>query len=113
MEHSSSDNSDINVPINRSIPMWGILSALGTGAIGLLGVGLVLYVTVERNGDRQQQTAIITQEKLTDLATKVDALTANLNSKDLKDQEHDFKITDHERRLTNLEARQSTAPPRK
>lgn len=112
VDHRSSDSPEMNVPITRALPLWGILSALGGGAISVLAMGIVLYVTVERNGDRQQQTGIITQEKLTELSTKVGALTASLNSKDLKDQEHDFKLNDHERRITLIEARPTAAPRR-
>lgn len=113
MDHRSSDGPEMNVPITRALPLWGILSALGTGAVGLITMGIVLYTTVERNGERQQQTAAITQEKLTDLSTKVGALTSSLNSKDLKDQEHDFKINDHERRITLIEAAKPPAGARR
>lgn len=93
--------------ITREIPLHWLIGLLIAGVVQ----AVLVYYTVDRQG-----------ELIRELTAQVRALVATSNLKDMKDLEHDMKITDmiakqleNTRRMMELEARLNVATqlPRK
>lgn len=91
MAHTRSD--DPPVKITREIPLpW---------LVGIVAIGVFQAILIWFN--QQAQT-----EQIKTLGSDVRALSVDIGAKNLKDVEHDLKLSDHERRIVGLEARKVT-----
>lgn len=103
--HTRSTDGELRLPIKREIPLWGILAVLG---------GIALQAISVYYGQQSQS------EKLTRLESNIAAINAKFdtiaqtsNASQLKDLEHDFKLTSLTNRVVALEnvmQRQLPAP---
>lgn len=74
--------------ITRAIPLWGLLTVLGA----LIGQGVVVYFAQQRQG-----------ELILAMTVELKQVVQAVNTSNVKDVEHDFRLSDHERRLQVLE----------
>lgn len=81
--------------ITREIPLWGIVSVLGTLAIQ----AVMIWAGQREHGHALTEMAA----RLAEQTKQIQVLSARVEDKNLKDTEHDLKIADHERRLSTLE----------
>lgn len=76
--------------ITRAIPLPWVLGVI----FAIAAQAAVVYFTQQRQG-----------ELIVTLTTEVKTLTASVNTNNVTDVKHDFKIADIERRLESLERR--------
>ena len=95
VNHRSSDNNPIKV--DRTIPLWGILTVLGMGALQ----AVMMWNAQSRQADAIE--ALIGQVATANAS--INRLTVEIGSKNIKDVEHDMALKDLERRLNNVESR--------
>lgn len=91
---------DHRIRIVREIPLWGVIT-------GLLGVVVTISVAAYNQFAGQQRLLELMQAQgvaIQELTIKVAQLSAQINSKDLKDVEHDVRLNDLSRRVTDNEA---------
>lgn len=92
--HRDTDN-EANLHINRTIPLWGIVTLLGMVALQAIS----LYYGQASQGEKIAGV----QVSVTAINVKLDSVQVAQNKSDLKDLEHDFKITSLTNRIAALE----------
>lgn len=84
-----------SVKIDRTIPLWGILTLAG---------GLVAQAVLVWDGQRLQASEIRHQsEQIHDLADQVKTMSTQITAKDAVDVGQDLSIKDLTRRVVTLE----------
>lgn len=90
------------VRIERTIPLWGIITVIG--AIAAQGFAVI-------NGQDKQAIQLTHQAaEMAKMAAKLDALSTEANTKNTKDMEQDLRLAEYSRRLILVEG--SQAPTR-
>lgn len=88
------------IRVVREIPLWGIVTLVTTGV--MFGAGTFInqyYGQKELFSLVSMQTA-----KISELTDKLSRITTNIQTKDLKDLEHDIRLGDLNRRMANMES---------
>lgn len=90
---------DQRIRIVREIPLWGVVT-------GLLAVVVTVSTAAYNQFAGQQRLLELMQAQgvaIQDLTIKVAQLSGQINGKDLKDVEHDVRLTDLSRRVADNE----------
>jgi len=94
------DDPIIGARLKREVPLWGVLCGLG---IGVLQVALT-WSQVQDQGktlSRMETAQVAWQSQI---AQQLAEINRSLNTSNLKDLEHDFKIKALEDRITKIES---------
>lgn len=88
-------DSEKPVHISREIPLWGILCGLGVFALQAVS----LYYGQVSQGEK----LIAVQQNVATISAKLDTIVTNQGQSNLKDLEHDLKITALQNRIAAIE----------
>lgn len=86
--HRSDDEPNKPFTITRSLPLYWLLSVLAA----LIGQAAVVYFAQQRQG-----------ELIQGMTGELKQVVTAISTSNIKDVEHDFRLSDHERRLQALE----------
>lgn len=96
VSHRKTDTvPDERLTINRTIPLWGLVCALGLFAAQAAS----LYYGQVSQGEK----LVAVQASIAGLVAKLDVVVASQNAAALKDLEHDMKITGLTNRIQAIE----------
>lgn len=96
LPHRQTDHSDV-IRVSRVIPLWGIVTALGIFAANAAS----MYYGQLSQGEK----LISLQANTVQMNSKLDTITSTQNKADLKDLEHDYKLSSQYAQITALTAR--------
>jgi hypothetical protein len=98
MDNDSSQTPS-GIRIEWKVPLTWLIGSLGI----ICGQAAIVYFSQIRLGEKfEEQNATIK-----DLTKQMREMNQLIGSTNIKDIEHDLKLSDHERRLQNLESRAS------
>jgi hypothetical protein len=100
MSHRQTDPDNVVLPIDRRLPLWGILSALGM----IAGQAALMYMTQREQAISLQQLVVANAS----LDTQLKELRAEVRGKEAKDYTHDAKLQELEMRLRIIETAKTT-----
>lgn len=87
----------------RDIPLWGIVSTVGT-ILTFCGATLITQYFGQH---RLEERVLSLSTQLVEVTKQLTLLSADLQGKNLKDLEHDMLLSDIQRRLGKVENTQS------
>ena len=93
MQHRTNDMDSL--PINRTIPLWGIIML----ALGLLGQGVLLWSGSRESAIEMKYLAL----QVAKSTERIDVLATQISQKDTKDNAQDSAIADLQRRVLRNE----------
>jgi len=93
------DDPIIGARLKREVPLWGVLCLLGFVAVQAVGT----WGQVSEQGKTLSRMETAQSTWQTQIAQQLAEINRSLNTSNLKDLEHDFKIKALEDRVTKIE----------
>ena len=94
------DDPLIGARLKREVPLWGVLCGLGIGLVQ----AIMIWAQVQDQGKTLSRMETAQSAWQTQIAQQLAEINRSLNTSNLKDLEHDFKIKALEDRVAKIEA---------